>query len=250
VSEAPTSNASPLTDYAELLRALSEAGLETIVVGGCAVGAYARLIGATVISQDLDLLATQTTLDGIVADAAGLGLTLEALPRPRTLPVAVFRWRGREVNVLTQSDGMPTPDVEGQVAREFRATDDDPFTILVADPFDLLRNKLAVNRPKDQPHIALLRQFIEEELVAHFSTQARARDRLAPVVRYIDILGSSTLELELARRLIPAAKTVADFRMLAHRIPIALASDLQGRAPEETIEAAIATLLAARRRIT
>jgi hypothetical protein len=34
---------------------------------------------------------------------------------------------------------------------------------LIADPFDLLRNKVSVNRPKDQPHIAILRRFLDEE---------------------------------------------------------------------------------------
>ena len=56
---APSAQAtSALADYIELFEALGRLGVEVVVIGGCAVGAYARLLGETVLSNDLDLLLT------------------------------------------------------------------------------------------------------------------------------------------------------------------------------------------------
>lgn len=228
--QTPPQGARSLGDYAEFLRLLANAGFETVVIGGCAVGAYVRTIGETVISQDLDLLASRTTLNAIVAEAAQLGLQIEQLPKPRNLPVAVLRWNGMEINILTQSHGFPPADVEAQVAREFHIAENESVIVLVADPFDLLRNKLAVHRPKDEPHIIHLRRFIEEELVGNFAAAPAARERHAPIARYLDILGMTELDAALATRLIPLAKTSADFRMLAYRVPTTLGASLLARA--------------------
>lgn len=237
--EASAQNTPTLGAYLELLQELARAGLETIVIGGCAVGAYARTLGATVISQDLDLLATSATLDAIVADAPLFRLTIEKLPQPRSVPVAVFRWNDLEVNVLTSSSGLATADVEAQVAREFQVSDDDSFSILVADPFDLLRNKLAIGRPKDLPHIDLLKQFIEEELVAQFVAAPRPRDRIAPIVRYLEVLQTSTIATALSKRLIAVVTTLPAARMLAHRVPIELLPELLNRVQDPDMRSAI-----------
>jgi len=44
---------SSLEDYLDLLEVLSGLGVESVVIGGCAVGAYARLIGETVFSGSI-----------------------------------------------------------------------------------------------------------------------------------------------------------------------------------------------------
>ena len=124
---------SSIDDYVDLFGALAGLGIEFVVIGGCAVGAYARLLGEQVLSGDIDLLVTWRSLETVVADAATIGAHVQNLPQPRNVPVALLEWRGREVNLLTG---------------------------------DLLRNKLSVNRPKDQPHIAILRRFLDEEAVS------------------------------------------------------------------------------------
>lgn len=87
------------------------------------------------------------------------GSRVDKVPAPRCVPAAVFDWRGKEINVLTDTVGLPPPETEARVAREFQLPDGGP-TILLGDPFDLLANKLAVHRQKDRPHIPILLRFI------------------------------------------------------------------------------------------
>jgi hypothetical protein len=208
-----------LEDYLELFEALAGAGIEFVVIGGCAVAAYARLLGETVFSNDLDLFVTQRALEAVVSDSGAIGLRVEKMPSPRSVPVAVLDWKGREINLLTATQGLPSPDVEARTAREFRIGDASATTILIADPFDLLRNKLAVNRPKDQPHIEVLRKFIEEEAVHGFTHENEPRARIAGPERLLEVLAAETLPASLAARLVPLARLPADFRFLAHRLP-------------------------------
>jgi hypothetical protein len=98
-------------------------------------------------------------------------LTVEKMPAQRSVPVALLAWREREVNLLTSMRGLPPADVEARSAREFEGSTG-RLPILVADPFDHLRNKLAVNRPKDAPHIAILKRFICEEAVHAFENES------------------------------------------------------------------------------
>lgn len=225
--------ASALEDYVELFDALARFGIELVVIGGCAVGAYARLVGETVFSADLDILVTERTLESMIEDSGALGLEVEKLPRPRNVPVAVFRWRGHEVNALTASEGLAPADIEARTARELELGH---TRVLIADPFDLLRNKLAVNRPKDQPHIALLRRFLDEEAVHGFVHEIAPRDRIGPAERLLTVLGAQTLAESLGARLVPLAREPADFRFLAHRLPTrALLDALLARAPSEDV---------------
>lgn len=246
MSKTPSQNPPALETYFALLRQLADAGFETVIIGGCAVGAYARSAGITVISQDLDLLATKSTLDGILAEASALGLLIEKWPQPRSVPVAVFRWSGLEINILTATDGLSSADVEIQIAREFKLSPTDPLSVLVVDPFDLLRNKLAVRRPKDVPHIEILKTFLEEELISQFASARTARERLGPLVRYLDVIKSTTLPIGLAQRVIPLATELVDFRMLAHRIPLELSEELRLHAASETNRFAVGNILTSR----
>src|SRR5207247_353506 len=51
-----------LSDYLSLFEMLAAEGIETVVIGGCAVGAYARQMGQEILSGDLDLYATDRNL--------------------------------------------------------------------------------------------------------------------------------------------------------------------------------------------
>ena len=198
---APTKKtASALEDYLGLFRALEALGVEFVVIGGGAVGAYARLVGDTVFSDDLDIFVTHRALETVVSDAAAVGATVHKLPAPRSVPVAVLEWNGREINLITSTNGLPPPDVVARTAREFRIGDPASLSVLIADPFDLLRNKLAVNRPKDQPHIAILKKFLEEEAVHGFREETDPRARIATAERLLEVLGTQTLEQPLAER--------------------------------------------------
>ena len=235
-----TDTASSLEDYLDLLEVLRGLGVEFVVIGGCAVGAYARLLGEAVFSRDLDLFVTQRALEAVVADGAAIGVRIEKLPSPRSIPVAVLDWRGREVNLITATEGLSPPDVEARVAREFQLGAGRDLTVLIADPFDLLRNKLAVNREKDQPHIALLRRFLDEEVVQAFVEQEDPRARIGPAERLLEVLKAQTLEETLAERLTPLATNAADFRFLAHRAPTQpIVRELVSRAPGDDVRATI-----------
>jgi hypothetical protein len=223
---------SPLDAYLDLLQALAEHGIDYVVIGGCAVGAYARQIHETVFSNDLDLLVTQPALDRIIAEAQSLGLVLVKLPTPQSVPVALFAWQEHEVNLLTSTHGLPPADVEARSAREFEASAPGKLPILVADPFDLLRNKLSVSRPKDEPHITILKRFIHEEAVHAFQSESDPRARIAPAERLLAVLGTQILNVDLAARLIPLAKSSVDFRFLAHRVPASQLARLVAAAPE------------------
>ena len=238
--------ASTIDDYVELFEALATFGVEFVVIGGCAVGAYARLVGEVVVSGDLDLLVTWRSLESVVADAAAIGLRVQKLPQPRSVPVALLEWRGKEINLITGSEGLPPPDVAARAAREFQLGDASDVVVLIADPFDLLRNKLAVNRPKDQPHIAILRHFLDEEAVSGLSREEEPRARIGAAERLLEVLGTQTLEEALARRLVPLAKTSADFRFLAHRAPVQLLRDLVERAPSPEIRGAVERIASVR----
>ncbi len=214
----PAKAASALEDFLDLFEAVGAAGIDYVVIGGCAVAAYARLIGETVFSNDLDLLVTRRSLEGVIADGGIGGASLLKVPSPRSVPVAVLDWRGREINLLTSTTQMPPADVEARAARDFRIGPAG-FAVPIADPFDLLRNKLAVNRPKDAPHIPILRRFLDEEVVAAFTHEVEPRARIAPAERLLEVLSAQTLAPALAERLVPLARLPADFRFLAHRCP-------------------------------
>ena len=207
-----------LEDFSDLLTRLEDEGLAFVVIGGCAVGAYARGLGATVISRDLDLYATHETLCDVLALAPAWGAKIVKRPMARAVPVAVLDWRGQEVNILTASAGLARPDVVIEGAREVELVAVG-LRVALADPFDLLANKLAVRRAKDLPHIELLRRFIEAEVVERFSTPGRARDRLAAARRWLEVEGWAELPQALVIELPTQANLPALRRFLASKWP-------------------------------
>ena len=224
-----------VADFEDLLRLIAEYGLQTVVIGGCAVGAYARYLDQQVLSRDLDLYATRDTQKQILQlmrdnpDAV-----VRKIPKVRSIPVLVFDWKGKEVNILTAAELLPSPELLVSMARDAIFPEMQDLTLLLGDPYQLLRNKLAVNRPKDQPHAAVLRQFLEAEIVQEFTEQTDPRRRIAPAQQYLQALSAKVLPDELARRLVQLARLPVDFRFLMNHVPTEeLAQDLIDRAPVE-----------------
>ena len=106
-----------------------------------------------------------------------------------------------------------------------------------------------MNRPKDQPHIAILRRFLDEEAVSGLTRETDPRARISAAERLLEVLGVQTLEEDLARRLVPLAMAAADFRFLAHRVPRQLLSELTDRAPDQ-IRGSVERIAALRARET
>lgn len=240
MSTATPETAPALAAYLELLEALASLGIEAVVIGGCAVGAYARLVGETVLSNELDLLVTRRGVELILQESDTLDIQVGSFASARQVPVTVVRWKGREVNLLTATAGLAAPDVEARAAREFRLPEAVNVPVLIVDPFDLLRNKLAVNRPKDAPHIQVLRRFIEAEVIYGFEHEQEPRARIGAAERLLEVLDSDVLDEGLSLRLLPLAHSAADFRFLAHRLPTAqLVEQLKARAPDSELRAAV-----------
>jgi hypothetical protein len=208
-----------LEDFADLLRSLSDHGFPFTVIGGCAVGAYARLMGKECPSRDLDLYTDPRTLETVLSWAPRNGLKVLKCPQPRSPPVAVLEWQGLELNIVLDSFGLPDPSDALRVARVFELSKHGGLEVMVADALDLLRNKLAVNRPKDRPHIEILREFVEKEAVEAFEKDISPRARILPARQYMDAIGSRTLPEGLAARWIPLARTRVEFRFLLGTAP-------------------------------
>jgi hypothetical protein len=213
-----------LTHFVALLRELDEAAIEYVIIGGCAVGAYARLGGEAVVSADLDLYVSESGLDELLAWARAQAVTIEKLPQPRSVPVAVLRWRGLEVNALTASEGLPPIDSALRTCREF-ALQGSAVPVYVADPFDLLANKLKLKRSKDLPHIDVLTRYLEMEVREAFGSDRSPRERLGPAKRFFEILGLQSLPEGLALELVAVANARPLRRFLAGKMPNAALTD-------------------------
>jgi hypothetical protein len=206
-----------LEDFVDVLRALLDEGVSFAVIGGCAVGAYARLLGLTVGSVDLDICVTDAALPDVLALATRKGAVIRSRPLPRAAPVAVLDWNGREINVLTASTGLPNVGAVVRAARELELRDL-ALSVPLADPFDILANKLAIRREKDLPHIEILQRFVEQEVVDAMELGGPVRTRIAPATRLLDVLGASALPESLADRLVEFADDSAVRRFLVNRV--------------------------------
>ncbi|MBC8069883.1 MAG: hypothetical protein IAG13_16210 [Deltaproteobacteria bacterium] len=207
----------PIEDFVDILRALVDDGVSFAVIGGCAVGAYARTLGLTVLSGDLDICVTESGLQDVLSLAQRQGATIVSRPQPRGVAVAFIDWHGRELNALTGSKGLPAARVVVRDARELELRGLD-LVVPLADAWDILANKLAVRRDKDLPHIEVLRRFAEEEVVASMRTSRPARARLAPANRLLDVLGATSLSDSLGERLIDFADQPPIRRFLVGRL--------------------------------
>jgi hypothetical protein len=236
-----------LEDFAAFLRTLSERGFEYVVIGGCAVGAYAALRGEELFSGDLDLLASWETLNSVLELSENLGFEVVKRSAPGPIPTAFLRWEGKEVNILVSSRGLPEPAEAVRHGRVFELREHGGFEVLIADPFDLLRNKLLLDRPKDRPHIEILRRFVEEEVVHAFEAESSPRERLAPARMLLRTTGSRALPEALSERLLPLARLPSDFRFLANNVPAeAQARALLARAGDPVLARELEGILARR----
>lgn len=209
-----------LKTYRGFLEQVEEAGYDFAVIGGCAVAVYAAQLEEAVFSADLDLIVTPATLPSMLEWARRRSsIRIEELPQPRNIPVALLYWDDLEVNILTWSTGLPEANKVTELAREVEI---DGLVVPIADPFDLLANKLAVKRDKDLPHIEILERFVEAEIKATFESETSHRHRLAPARRYLETFQLDRLPEELASELIGRAKYPSDWRFLASSVPDSL----------------------------
>jgi hypothetical protein len=200
-----------------MLQLLYRRGTDYVVIGGCAVGAYAQLQGEAVFSADLDIMTTSKALHELLTWAPHQGVEVVKVPQPRSIPVAVLQWRKLEVNVLTGAPGLPGFGLVARMAREFELQEHG-IVVPIADPLDLLANKLVAGRDKDRAHIVIIRSFVEAEIVSAFEVET-GRQRVMLARRYLEVLGVEQLEEALAERLLPLAKHPVDFRFLAGCVP-------------------------------
>ncbi len=205
-----------LQDFAGFLAALNGVGAEYVVIGGCAVSAYARLMGEQSASDDLDLYMRSADLWELLDSKRWRDVRIVKVPEPRSLPVALLEWRSEEIYILTMSSGLPRAEEAIARAREF-VLEPEGVTALVADPFHLLANKMSVRREKDVPHIDILRRFVERECVEAFRSEESLRDRIAPAKRLVEVLGRRDLPAGVFEALLPLARMPGDFLFLAHR---------------------------------
>ncbi len=239
-----------LGEFAGFLRLLEEHGFEFAVIGGQAVAVYARLLGERVLSIDLDIYVTQKTLEELLRWAPRHGIRVVKRPQPRNIPVAFLEIDDLEINALTSSYGLKDPETVTQTARSFLLAAHSDLEVPIADPFELLANKLAVKRDKDLPHIEILRRFVEEESAAAFREETKPRARLAPARRLLGTLDAKVLPAGLADRLIELATTPVDYRFLIGRVPtreqtVRIMERIEER--EEELSRELASILEVRR---
>ncbi len=206
-----------LGDFAGFLHALDAAGFQHAVIGGCAVGAYAHLQGDAVLSKDLDLFVSVHDINAVLSWVRQVGARVLKRPTPRALSVALVEWEGKHIDLLTEAPAMPRPELVADSAREFTLSEH-ALTVPIADPFHLLANKLSVARPRDLEHAALLRAFIDEEVVETFRVERRPRHRIRPGQRLMDVLETRLLPAELGPRLAPMADDPASRRFLVNHL--------------------------------
>jgi hypothetical protein len=148
-------------DAREILRRLTAAGVDFVVIGGIAI----LLLGYPRMTRDLDIVfayddqnleALGGVLVGLDARLRGVGEEIDFVPDKRTL-------RGIELLTLETSAGwldvhrLPSgvPSYTRLRANAERLALDD-FSVLVANPDDLIAMKEAANRPQDRVDIAAL----------------------------------------------------------------------------------------------
>ncbi|MBV1858417.1 MAG: hypothetical protein KUG77_08390 [Nannocystaceae bacterium] len=217
-----------LKDFTEVLRWVDQHELDVTVIGGLAVGAFAASQGISLFSGDLDLLVTPQ-------EQARFTRLAETDPRvevakrvePRSLRVLVLRWGELEVDVLTNSDGLPSPD-------DARARAWTVQGMQIADPVDLLCIKLSMMREKDVPHIAILREVCDGFAHSFFRSR-NGRDAIEFLERWAQAERWETLPVELFESLLKIStdSSPAGRKYLARRAPSrAYADNVVAAAPE------------------
>jgi len=141
------------TDFSDMLSALSEAGVDFLIVGAHALAAH----GVPRATGDLDIWIRPTpenatrALQALVAFGAPLGgLTVEDLTRPDT--VFQIGLPPSRIDILSGITGVTFADAwEHRVAVHLPEGE-----VAVLSKADFIANKTAVGRPKDLADMALL----------------------------------------------------------------------------------------------
>ncbi len=156
----------PANEYVQLLRLLTGAGVEFVVVGGTA----AVLHGATMMTFDLDILMPFTpdncvrllrAVNGIhprlshTVDKRALQLTAEELAKFRNLYLLTDCGR---LDIL---GSLPPLSDTRAIVRRAEAMEVDGLTIRVLALEDLIAVKAAMDRPKDKLVAAELRAIAD-----------------------------------------------------------------------------------------
>lgn len=157
-----------MTDFPAILRALSHAGVEFIIVGGAAATAH----GSARLTLDLDLVYRRTPENQrrLVEALASLS------PYPRGVPMGLpFRWDERTVALglnFTLATSLGALDLFGEIIGGGRYEDLLPFCerirlgemeCLCLGIRMLIQVKRAAGRPKDFEAIAELEAILEEQ---------------------------------------------------------------------------------------
>ncbi|OGL15800.1 MAG: hypothetical protein A3F92_08125 [Candidatus Rokubacteria bacterium RIFCSPLOWO2_12_FULL_71_22] len=157
-----------MTDFAALLRCLSEAGVEFILVGGAAATAH----GSARLTQDIDVVYRRSSanIDRLVAALGDHAPYLRGAP-----PGLPFRWDARALERglnFTLTTDLGDLDLLGEIVGGGTYEDLLPHSIRI-EVFGiachclglkhLIHVKRAAGRPKDLEVIAELEAILEEE---------------------------------------------------------------------------------------
>lgn len=209
-----------LSDFVEVLEYTLKNGFETTtIIGGIAVGAYAQEKNEVLFSADLDLLMSADDQLQFANQSSRLPqVRVCKLPQARTLGVLVLDWKGLEINVLTQSPGLPKPEMARERAWLI-------CNYPVASPFDLLSNKLKIRRGKDLEHIELLRKVCED-LAFHAFVTEPGREANRFMKQLLAVESSQSLSPKLMNELVLHAK---DSSEQGRKFLLTIASDPEHR---------------------
>ena len=108
---------------------------------------------------------------------------------------------------------MPSPEQAYADAWDFDG-------IRVLDPYQLLRNKLGVNREKDRPHAEILDTFLRGHVLLRFGDRSLTpRQRLVAAQTYLAAITADALPNELFEKMAGAAETNVARRFLIDHAP-------------------------------
>ena len=159
-------------DPVGMLRVLFAHGVEFVVIGGVA----ARLRGAPILTQDLDVTprSTRSNLERVAAALTDLAAQLRTVTNPEgvdfphdpTLLAAANTWtlttRLGDLDLVFEPAGTRGYEDLNADAEPLQVALDPPLSVPVASLEDIIRSKQAAGRAKDQAALPLLRQTLDE----------------------------------------------------------------------------------------
>ena len=159
-------------DPVGMLRVLIARGVEFVVVGGVA----ARLRGAPILTQDLDVTprSTKSNLERLAAALTDLEAQLRTATNPEgvqfphdpALLAAANTWtlttRLGDLDLVFEPAGTRGYEDLKADAEPLQVALEPPLSVPVASLEDIIRSKQAAGRAKDQAALPLLRQTLDE----------------------------------------------------------------------------------------